>query len=377
MSIGIALLGSTGSIGTQTLEIIAAMPDRFSLVSVAARHRVDLLADQVRQFRPQLVVAADGTVIEGHSIRPTPAGLIEAATHPDVDIVVAATSGHDAIPAIVAAIEAGKTIALANKETIVCAGELIIPLARKHGVQIRPVDSEHSAIWQSLRSGTHDEIARLILTTSGGPFRTLSSKELSSVTVKQALQHPNWNMGSKLTIDSSTMMNKGLEVIEARWLFDVPYDDIDVIVHPTQIVHSMVEFVDGSTIAQLSPPDMRLPIQYALTWPERVAGPCSRLDLRSLTNLAFEMPDLERFPALRIAYEVGRNGATYPTVLSAVDEIAVDAFSVGAITWSGITRLIETVLARHDSRQVTNLDVIYEADRWARTEANKIVRSIV
>ncbi|MEJ7837348.1 MAG: 1-deoxy-D-xylulose-5-phosphate reductoisomerase, partial [Thermomicrobiales bacterium] len=256
MSIGIALLGSTGSIGTQTLEIIAAMPERFSLVSIAARTRTELLAEQVRHFRPQLVVAAEGTVIEGHSVSPTPAGLIEAATHPDVDIVVAATSGHDAIPAIIAAIEAGKTIALANKETIVCVGELIIPLAKKYGVQIRPVDSEHSAIWQSLRSGTHDEISRLILTTSGGPFRTLSLKELSSVTVAQALKHPNWNMGSKLTIDSSTMMNKGLEVIEAKWLFDVPYSNIDVIVHPTQIVHSMVEFVDGSTIAQLSPPDM-------------------------------------------------------------------------------------------------------------------------
>jgi 1-deoxy-D-xylulose-5-phosphate reductoisomerase len=374
VTIGIALLGSTGSVGTQTLDILSRMPDRFSLVSIAARRQTDLLAEQVRKFNPKVVVAAEGTVIDGRNVIPTPEGLIEAATHPDVDIVVAATSGHDAIPAIMAAIKAGKTIALANKETIVCAGELIIPLARKHGVQIRPVDSEHSAIWQSLRSGNQNEIHRLILTTSGGPFRTLTSAELNAVTVEQALKHPTWNMGSKISIDSSTLMNKGLEVIEAHWLFDVDYDDIDVIVHPTTIVHSMVEYIDGSTIAQLSQPDMRLPIQYALTWPDRVSGPCAKLDLKALTELTFELPDIDRFPALRIAYEAGRSGGTYPTVLSAVDEVAVEAFTRREITWPGIARLIETVLARHQSQPVTNLGVITEADHWARSEATRLIR---
>jgi 1-deoxy-D-xylulose-5-phosphate reductoisomerase len=376
MTIGIALLGSTGSIGTQTLDVVRHLPGQYSLVSVAARNRTELLEQQVREFDPQLVVAKAGTVFDGYTVLPTPAGLIEAATHPDVDIVVAATSGHDAIPAIAAAIEAGKTIALANKETIVCAGELIMPLARRHGAKIRPVDSEHSAIWQSLRAGQHDEIRRLILTTSGGPFRTLSASELDRVTVEQALRHPNWAMGSKLTIDSSTMMNKGLEVIEAHWLFEVEYDAIDVIVHPTQIIHSMVEFIDNSTIAQLSPPDMRLPIQYALTYPHRVPGPCRPLDLKTLTELTFELPDTDRFPALGIAYEAGRRGGTYPTVLSAADEVAVEAFSQGRITWPGITRLIESVLDRHESTTDLTFESIAEADRWAHAEATKVLRAI-
>jgi 1-deoxy-D-xylulose-5-phosphate reductoisomerase len=376
MTIGIALLGSTGSIGTQTLDVVRHLPGQYSLVSVAARNRTELLEQQVREFDPQLVVAKAGTVFDGNTVLPTPAGLIEAATHPDVDIVVAATSGHDAIPAIAAAIEAGKTIALANKETIVCAGELIMPLARRHGAEIRPIDSEHSAIWQSLRAGQHDEIRRLILTTSGGPFRTLSASELDRVTVEQALRHPNWAMGSKLTIDSSTMMNKGLEVIEAHWLFEVEYDAIDVIVHPTQIIHSMVEFIDNSTIAQLSPPDMRLPIQYALTYPHRVPGPCRPLDLKTLTELTFELPDTDRFPALGIAYEAGRRGGTYPTVLSAADEVAVEAFSQGRITWPGITRLIESVLDRHESTTDLTFESIAEADRWAHAEATKVLRAI-
>jgi 1-deoxy-D-xylulose-5-phosphate reductoisomerase len=377
MTIGIALLGSTGSIGTQTLDVLRHLPEHYSLVTIAARNRTELLEQQVREFNPKLVVARPGTEIDGYTVLPTPAGLIDAATHPEVDIVVAATSGHDAIPAIVAAIEAGKTIALANKETIVCAGELIMPLARRHGVEIRPVDSEHSAIWQSLHSGRRNEIRRLILTTSGGPFRKLSAGELDRVTVEQALRHPNWAMGSKLTIDSSTMMNKGLEVIEAHWLFDVDYDSIDVIVHPTQIIHSMVEFVDNSTIAQLSPPDMRLPIQYALTYPDRVPGPCRPLDLKTLTELTFEMPDIDRFPALRIAYEAGRRGGTYPTVLSAADEVAVGAFSQGQITWPGITRLIESVLDRHESTSDLTFEAIAEADRWAHAESARVLQAIV
>jgi len=373
MPLGIALLGSTGSIGTQTLDILGRMPDRFRLVSIAARNRTDLLTRQVEQFQPEIVVARSGFTLDNRSVLPTPEGLIEAVSHPDVDIVVAATSGHDAIPAIIAAIEAGKIIAIANKEPIVCAGELIIPLARKHGAEIRPVDSEHSAIWQALRSGKNSEIHRLILTSSGGPFRNFDRAALQEVTVEQALKHPSWNMGKKLTIDSSSLMNKGLEVIEAHWLFDVPYDDIQVVIQPTSIIHSMVEFVDGSTIAQLSPPDMRLPIQYALTWPDRVPGPCAKLDFTTLRTLEFDLPDLDRFPALRLAYEAGRKGQTYPTVLSAVDEIAVEAFARGELSWIGIANLIETVLEKHDPRPVSSVETILHTDRWARETARSIL----
>ena len=373
MPLGIALLGSTGSIGTQTLDILGRMPDRFRLVSIAARNRTDLLTRQVEQFQPEIVVARSGFTLDNRSVLPTPEGLIEAVSHPDVDIVVAATSGHDAIPAIIAAIEAGKIIAIANKEPIVCAGELIIPLARKHGAEIRPVDSEHSAIWQALRSGKNSEIHRLILTSSGGPFRNFDRAALQEVTVEQALKHPSWNMGKKLTIDSSTLMNKGLEVIEAHWLFDVPYDDIQVVIQPTSVIHSMVEFVDGSTIAQLSPPDMRLPIQYALTWPDRVPGPCAKLDFTTLRTLEFDLPDHDRFPALRLAYEAGRKGQTYPTVLSAVDEIAVEAFARGELSWIGIANLIETVLEKHDPRPVSSVETILHTDRWARETARSIL----
>lgn len=376
MTTGIALLGSTGSIGTQTLDVMSSLPERFQLVSIAARNNVVLLEQQVRQFQPEIIVAREGAIIDGHSVLPTPTGLIEAATHSDVDIVVAATSGHDAIPAILAAIEAGKTIALANKEAIVCAGDLIVPLAKAHGVEIRSVDSEHSAIWQALRSGRHQEVHRLILTTSGGPFRTMSSAELAHVTFEQALHHPNWSMGAKITIDSSTLLNKGLEVIEAHWLFGVDYDAIDVITHPAQMIHSMVEFIDGSTIAQISPPDMRLPIQYALTYPDRLAGPCAKLDLRSLTEFTFEVPDTGRFPALRIAYEAGRVGGTCPTVLSATDEIAVEAFSQGKITWPGIARLLENVLSRHTPTPVRSMDDVLQADRWARHEATRLLSAL-
>ena len=376
MPLGIALLGSTGSIGTQTLDILGRMPDRFRLVSIAARNRTDLLTRQVEQFQPEIVVARSGFTLDNRSVLPTPEGLIEAVSHPDVDIVVAATSGHDAIPAIIAAIEAGKIIAIANKEPIVCAGELIIPLARKHGAEIRPVDSEHSAIWQALRSGKNSEIHRLILTSSGGPFRNFDRAALQEVTVEQALKHPSWNMGKKLTIDSSSLMNKGLEVIEAHWLFDVPYDDIQVVIQPTSIIHSMVEFVDGSTIAQLSPPDMRLPIQYALTWPDRVPGPCAKLDFTTLRTLEFDLPDLDRFPALRLAYEAGRKGQTYPTVLSAVDEIAVEAFARGELSWIGIANLIETVLEKHDPRPVSSVETILHTDRWARETARSILPAL-
>src|SRR5690606_22695284 len=263
----IAVLGSTGSIGTQTLDVVRQNRERFTVVGLAAGRRSEVLEEQVRECDPSTIVSGGKTGLAGKKALPSPEGLVDLATHPDVDIVVVATSGHDAIPATIAALEAGKVVALANKEAIVCAGELIMPLATL-GKTLRPVDSEHSAIWQSLQSGRKTDLRRIILTASGGPFRSWSADQLAGVTVEQALKHPNWDMGGKITIDSASLMNKGLELIEARWLFNVPYDRIEIVVHPEQFIHSMVEFNDRSTIAQLSPPDMKLPIQYALTWPE-------------------------------------------------------------------------------------------------------------
>ncbi|MGB3328401.1 MAG: 1-deoxy-D-xylulose-5-phosphate reductoisomerase [Thermomicrobiales bacterium] len=373
--IRLALLGSTGSIGTQTLEVVDHPPGRFDVVSIAAGSRHEKLAEQVRRYHPQIVVATNATTIAGQPVLPSPEGLVEAATHPDVDIVVVATSGHAAIPAVMAAIKAGKTIAIANKETLVCAGELIMPLAREHGVEIRTVDSEHSAIWQALGNRDAREADRLLLTASGGPFRTTPYAELARATVDQALAHPNFAMGGKLTIDSATMMNKGLEVIEARWLFDVPFERIEVVIHPQQIIHSMVEFADGSVIAQLGTPDMRLPIQYALTYPDHLSSPGTRLDFTKLAPLTFEAPDLEKFPSLRIAREAGIAGQTFPTVLSAADEIAVEAFMHGNLTFLGIPRLVETVLAQHDPTPVRELQAVLEADRWARETARDLLQS--
>lgn len=374
---GIAILGSTGSIGAQTLEVIAQLSEHFSVVSLAARNNIDLLTRQVAAFDPQIVVArTDQPTIGGRRVLPTPDGLIDAVTHPDVDIVVAATSGHDAIRATWAAIEAGKTIAIANKETIVCAGELIMPLAARHGVEIRPVDSEHSAIWQCLQTAQQRDLARLILTASGGPFLRTPKNELANVTVDKALAHPNWSMGSKITIDSATLMNKGLEVIEAHHLFAVPYQQIEVVIHREQIVHSMVEWNDRTTIAQLSLPDMKLPIQYALTYPRRLAGPCAPLDFRRLAHMSFEDVDPDQFPAFRLAREAGRKGRTFPTVLSAADELAVGAFLDGKIGFHDIAAIVELALSAHQPSDVTDLDVVFAADRWARDEATALIAQV-
>jgi 1-deoxy-D-xylulose-5-phosphate reductoisomerase len=375
--VGIALLGSTGSIGTQTLDVVRAHSDRFRVVALAAGKQAALLEAQVAEFRPDVVVSASDGPIAGKTPLPTPEGLIEAATHPDVDIVVAATSGHDAIRAIYLAIEAGKTIALANKETIVCAGDIIMPLVRRKGVAIRPVDSEHSAIWQSLGGRDNGVISRVILTASGGPFLRIPLEQMDNVTVKDALAHPNWSMGDKLTIDSATMMNKGLEVIEAHHLFETAFDDIEVVIHPEQIIHSMIELDDYSVIAQLSPPDMRLPIQYALTYPDHIHSPCRQLDFTTLRTLTFDQPDLKRFPALRLARETGRSGQTYPTVLSAADEVAVAAFMKGKIRFLDIPETVERVLDRHKPVPVKDLDTIAEADSWARQTANEVIAVMV
>lgn len=373
----IALLGSTGSIGRQTLDVIERHPDAFEVVALAAGKNLDLLGEQVRRHRPKLVVSsAEPGSFDGAETLPTPQGLEAAATRSDVDLVVFATSGHDAIQATMAAIEAGKQIALANKEAIVCAGDLIMPLARAHGVTIRPIDSEHSAIWQALASGPPSSINRIILTASGGPFRTTPADELTRVSYEQALKHPNWSMGAKITIDSATLANKGLEVIEAHHLFDTPIDRIDVVVHPEQIIHSLVEYEDGNTIAQLSNPDMRLPIQYALTWPGRLPFPAKPLDLPAIAGLSFEPPDVERFPALRLARESGAAGRTYPTVYSAADEVAVEAFASGRIGFIDIPAVIEATLDAHHATKVTSLQDVLDADAWARREAAARVTAI-
>lgn len=371
----LAVLGSTGSIGRQTLDVVAHHPERFQIIALAAGKQHTLLAEQVARFNPEMIVADSTASIGSRPVLATPEGLIAAATHPDVDIVVVATSGHDAIPAVIAAIRVGKTIALANKETIVCAGELIMPLAEKQGVEIRTIDSEHSAIWQALGAHPASDAKRLILTASGGPFRKSTLAELNKVTIDQALTHPNFSMGGKITIDSATLMNKGLEVIEAHWLFDVPFERIDVIIHPQQVIHSMVEFEDSSVIAQMGTPDMRLPIQYALTYPDHLESPCTPLDFAQMSALTFEQPDETRFPSLRIAREAGIAGQTYPSVLSAADEVAVAAFLAGRITLPAISRLVETVLARHDASPLRDIDTVLEADRWARREANTLLSS--
>lgn len=374
----IALLGSTGSIGRQTLDVIEQHPESFKLVTIAAGRNIDELRKQVRKHRPALVVTGSSeTNIEGIETLPTPEGLTAAATHPDVDLVVFATSGHQAIPATIEAIKHGKQVALANKEAIVCAGDIIMPLAKAHGVTIRPIDSEHSAIWQSLASGPPHAVQRITLTASGGPFRTTPTRELEGVTYEQALKHPNWSMGSKITVDSATLVNKGLELIEAHHLFGLGLNHIDIVVHPEQIIHSLVEFNDGNTIAQLSFPDMRLPIQYALTYPDRLPNDAARrLDLVSIRSFTFESPDTTRFPALRLAREAGEAGATYPTVYSAVDEVAVDAFANRQLAFQGIAHLIEAVLERHEPHAIMALDDVLHADSWARREANVLISEI-
>lgn len=374
LPLGVAVLGSTGSVGTQTLSVIAHLGDRFRVISLAGGSNAALLSEQVRRFDPKIVVSKTSEEIAGRRPLISPAGLIDAVTHPDVDIVVVATSGHDAIVATAEAIEAGKTIALANKETIVCAGDYIVPLAKARGVEIRTMDSEHSAIWQSIGGTDPASIVRLILTASGGPFRSASMTDLASVTLEQAMAHPTWRMGSKITIDSATMMNKGLEIIEAHHLFDMAYDKIEVILHPQSIVHSMVEFLDFSTIAQLGLPDMRLPIQYALTFPDHVPGLCRPLNLAEVATLTFEEPDETRFPALRIARQAGIAGGTYPTVLSAADDVAVSAFTEGRIGFLDIVAIVEATLQKHQSHPITQLDVMADADTWSRNTAERLIQ---
>jgi 1-deoxy-D-xylulose-5-phosphate reductoisomerase len=376
--IGIAILGSTGSVGRQTLDVIESLSDRFRVVALAARAASQRFLEQVAHFTPEVAAVSECATAGGPtamSIATGIAGLIEASTHPLVDIVVVASSGHAGIVPTIRALELGKTIALANKETLVCAGEIIIPLAAANGAAIRPIDSEHSAVWQALDNVPIDQVRRIILTASGGPFRTAPRDILSQVTAADALVHPTWSMGDKITVDSATLMNKGLEIIEAHWLFDLPYDQIDVLVHPESIIHSLVEFVDGGQIAQLGLPDMRLPIQYALTYPERVRQSGRRLELAEIGSLHFELPDNDRFPALGIARQAGIAKQTYPTVLSAADGEAVRAFLAGDLRFPDITEVVASVIELHEPTEVS-LESIQEADTWARNAAQSTIAHI-
>lgn len=379
----IALLGSTGSIGQQTLDIVRCFPEHFQVVALAARSNVALLARQAQEFHPAFVACFAGTPeIEQAARAALPGvligeqGLLAVATHPDVDIVVAATSGLMGLRPTLAAIQAGKNIALANKETLVMAGHLVMQAAREQGISMLPVDSEHSAIWQCLHGEAAREVRRLILTASGGPFRKSAPEEIQAVTVEQALAHPTWQMGPKVTIDSATLMNKGLEVIEAHWLFDMPYEHIEVVVHPESIIHSMVEFVDGSIKMQASLPSMHLPIQHALSYPARLdtagTGLVRELHWPNVARLNFETLDMERFPCFKLARQAAEYGGTYPSVLVGADEEAVALFRAGQLSFPGIAHLIEAVLERHQPIATPDIPAILETTAWARKTAREL-----
>jgi 1-deoxy-D-xylulose-5-phosphate reductoisomerase len=377
----LAILGSTGSIGRSALAVVDAHPERLRVVALAAGDNAGLLAEQVSRYRPDAVAMANGDGIDRlqaslSSLPPVvasgPEGLIAVATHPSADIVICASSGTAGLEAVLAAIDAGKTIALANKEVLVMAGELVTSAARRRGVTILPVDSEHNAIHQCLHGRQPSEIRRLILTASGGPFRELPREALEHVTPAAALQHPTWQMGRKITIDSATLMNKGLEVIEARWLFDVAGDRIDVVIHPQSIVHSMVELTDGSVIAQLGVTDMRLPIQYACSYPERWEAALPSLDIARAGRLEFSPPPLDRFPCLGLAYDALKAGGTLPVVLNAANEVAVELFLEGKLGFMSIPRVLKKTMDTHSVDKVSALEVVRHADAWARAQARVI-----
>nr|BCX00643.1 MAG: 1-deoxy-D-xylulose 5-phosphate reductoisomerase [Bacteroidota bacterium] len=371
----LVVLGSTGSIGTQTLEVVSHFPEKFRVRALVARRQVARLAEQARRFLPDSVVLLDpsGRQALEEALRGTPTGVyvgMEAAeavaSDPEADLVVSALVGFAGLRPTLAALRAGKRVALANKESLVVAGHLMRALEQSSGAQIVPVDSEHSAIFQCLQGEPRERIEKLILTASGGPFRTHSRAELERVTPDQALRHPNWSMGAKITIDSATLMNKGLEVIEAHWLFGIEPERIEVLVHPQSIVHSMIQFVDGSIKAQLSLPDMRLPIQYALTYPDRLQAPYPRLDWSRVRQLDFEPPDVERFPALRLAYRALDRGGSAPAVLNAANEVAVSLFLEGRIPFTRIPVLVEAAMESLPWEPEPDLETLEAIDRETR-----------
>jgi 1-deoxy-D-xylulose-5-phosphate reductoisomerase len=375
----VVLLGSTGSIGTSTVKVVQDLPDRIRLVGLAAGNNAGLLLEQTRKFQPKVISIADpakareladtpgisATVYSG------PEGLLQLATLPEADIVLIAIVGTAGLKPALAAIRAGKDIAVASKEILVMAGEIVMAEARRHGVRVLAVDSEHSAIFQCLDDKPPASVRKLWLTASGGPFRKLPREEFPNITVERALKHPSWVMGRKITIDSATLFNKGLEMIEARWLFDIGMERVGVLVHPQSIVHSMVEFVDGSMLAQLSTPDMCLPIQYALTYPDRAPSERVRTDFARLGSLTFEEPDVEKFPALGLARRAGETGGTLTAVLNAANEIAVEAFVNHNINFQNIAEVVQRVMDAHKVILHPTLEQILEADAWARQEAIK------
>jgi 1-deoxy-D-xylulose-5-phosphate reductoisomerase len=385
----IAILGSTGSIGRQTLAVVKAMPERFGVVALAAGNNVEELAQQIISHHPELVSVATPSVaaslaerLRAASLAKLPeiqhgsAGMIAVATHPAAATLVSAAVGVVGLEATYAAVKAGKQVALSNKEVLVAAGEIVMAAARQANVELLPVDSEHNAIHQCLRAGKHAEVKRLILTASGGPFRKTPLAEMAMASPEQALAHPNWRMGRRITIDSATLVNKGFEVIEAHWLFDMRPDQIDVVIHPQSTIHSMVEYVDGSILAQLGPTDMRMPIQYALTYPERVESKEVMLDWGSLRRLDFGKVSTRRFPCLKLAREALRRGGILPAAFNAADEVAVAAFLAGQMKFGGIPRVIEEVLARMPRSRPMSIEDVLTADTEARRLAGEEIRKL-
>jgi len=381
----IAILGSTGSIGRSALAVVDAHPGRLRVAGLAAGDNASLLAEQIGRYRPRVAAIASaaglGRLKAALGSSPTavasgPEGLVVVATHPDVDIVICASAGTAGLEAVLAAIEAGKTIALANKEVLVMAGALVTAAARRRGVAILPVDSEHNAIHQCLHGRNPSEVRRLVLTASGGPFRELTQGDLERVRPEAALQHPTWQMGRKITIDSATLMNKGLEVIEAHWLFGVDAERIDVLIHPQSIVHSMVELTDGSVIAQLGVTDMRLPIQYACSYPDRWETQLPTLDLARAGRLEFHQPAHDRFPCLALAYRALRAGGTVPVVLNAANEVAVETFLDGKLGFTAIPRVIQKTMDAHQVEPVSTIETVRRVDRWAREQALDEARAL-
>ena len=375
----IALLGATGSIGRQCLDVVSSLPDRLSIIAMAAGANLETFVSQVKAHKPQLVSVGDAgrasqlaALLRDAGVSPLPeiqhgtAGIRAVATHPDADTVVSAAVGVVGLEATYQAVRLGKQIALSNKEVLVAAGELVMAAAREKNVDILPVDSEHNAIHQCLRAGNHSEGRRLVLTASGGPFRRTPLAQVASASPEQALAHPNWKMGQRITIDSATLMNKGFEVIEARWLFGMPLEKIDVVVHPQSTIHSMVEYVDSSILAQLGPTDMRMPLQYALTYPDRIEMRMLRLDWQKMRRLDFEKVSTRRFPCLKLAREASRKGGIYPAALNAADEVAVAAFLDRRMTFSGISQVIESVLSRMPRSKPGSIQDVLAADAEAR-----------
>jgi len=377
----VAILGCTGSIGKSTLDLIERSPDEFEITALTAAVNVDALADAARRTNAKLAIIADESrlrdledALQGSGCRAAAGAdaLVEAATG-DSDLVMAAIVGCAGLRPTMAAVEAGKTVALANKEALVTAGDLMTDAAKTSGATLLPVDSEHNAIFQSLAGSRIEQVSRIILTASGGPFRTASAETMRNATPAQAVAHPNWTMGAKISVDSATLMNKGLELIEAHYLFGLPSERIDILVHPQSVIHSLVEFIDGSVLAQLGSPDMRIPIAYALAWPDRMPTPAQRLDLAAIARLDFGEPDLERFPALRLSREALEAGGSAPAVLNAANEVAVATFLDGRISFPDISKLVDMALQENESPAPRSIEDVFEIDRKVRTEVTAMI----